>query len=154
VGHRPVSRRQVCGRRPLRSQRHRSSTRLRRPAQMHGACTMITVRFVTGHNAISDGIRLFEFGFWATHVEAKMPDGTLLGAHIDGGVQARAADYDQGKFSRELYVEIPAGEFVEERFHDFLRSQVGKPYDVITIAGLVAQRNWQQPDSWICSELI
>jgi hypothetical protein len=41
---------------------------------------VITIRFIGGNDLISRGIRLAEYGFWATHVETLMPDGTLLGA--------------------------------------------------------------------------
>lgn len=117
------------------------------------------LRFVTCADAVSAGIRAFEYGFWASHVEAVMPDGTLLGAHYEGGVQARAPDYDKGKFTRELFIDLPSIEDathpwgMEDRFHNFLHAQVGKPYDVEAIAAFVARRDWQEPDSWFCSEL-
>ena len=115
---------------------------------------MITLRFVTCADAVSAGIRGFEYGFWASHAEALMPDGTLLGAHYDGGVQARPHDYDAGQFTREMYVALPASPEMTDSFHSFLRAQVGKPYDIEAIVGLVAQRDWQSPDSWFCSELM
>lgn len=114
---------------------------------------MIRLRFVTCSDPVSAGIRAAEYGFWASHAEAVMPDGTLLGAHYDGGVQARAADYDKGQFTRELIVSIPASPAMTDAFHSFLRSQLGKPYDVEAIAAFVAQRDWRKPDSWFCSEL-
>jgi uncharacterized protein YycO len=115
---------------------------------------MITLRFVTCNDPVSYTIRAFEYGFWASHAEALMPDGTLLGAHADGGVQARNHDYDAGKFTKELYVSIPATPAMTDSFHSFLRSQIGKPYDFEAIAGIVAQRNWRNDDSWFCSELV
>jgi hypothetical protein len=114
---------------------------------------MIRLRFVTCHDAISFGIRAFEYGFWASHTEAVMPDGTLLGAHYEGGVQARAADYDFGKFVREEIVTLPADDAMTDAFHAFLRAQIGKPYDLESIVAMVARRDWQAPDSWFCSEL-
>ena len=33
-------------------------------------------------------------------------------------------------------------------------SQVGKPYDIKGIIGLPLNRNWQDDDSWCCSELV
>lgn len=113
----------------------------------------ITLRFVTSDSPISFGIRAAEYGFWASHVEALMPDGSLLGAHVEGGVLARARDYDKGKFIQELYVEIPAEPVVVAAFHAFLRSQLGKPYDKEAILAFVARRDWQDPDAWFCSEL-
>jgi hypothetical protein len=115
---------------------------------------MIRLRFVTCRDPVSATIRAFEYGFWASHLEALMPDGTLLGAHFEGGVQARAHDYDARKFDREMYGSLPASAEMADKFHSFLSAQVGKPYDVEAIIGLVARRDWQAPDSWFCSELI
>lgn len=114
---------------------------------------MITLRFVTGNDPVSAGIRAAEYGFWASHAEALMPDGTLLGAHYDGGVQARKHDYDKSQFSQELYVQIPAAPDMTDKFHAFLRAQLGKPYDMEAIVAFVMRRDWQEPDSWFCSEL-
>lgn len=113
----------------------------------------IILRFVTCHDAISAGIRLGEYGFWASHVEAVMPDGTFLGAHAAGGVQARAADYDRGEWTKQLFVHIPTTDEQAAAFHEFLRAQLGKSYDLTAIEALVAQRDWREPDSWFCSEL-
>lgn len=112
---------------------------------------MITLRFVTCADAVSAGIRAFEYGFWASHVECLMPDGTLLGAHYDGGVQARAHDYDKGKFTKELYLQVALDE--PTMFYAFLTSQLGKPYDITAIEALVFDRDWNEADSWFCSEL-
>lgn len=116
---------------------------------------MITLRFVTTKgDPVSDGIRRFEYGFWATHVEALMPDGALLGAHAQGGVEARSHDYDKLEFTQELYVSLPATPAQTDAFHSFLRAQVGKPYDFLAIAGIALQRDWQKENSWFCSELV
>ncbi len=114
---------------------------------------MITLRFVTCNDPISAAIRVGEYGFWASHAEALMPDGTLLGAHYDGGVQARPRGYDAAIMERELYVKLPCSVTIEAAFLNFLRAQLGKPYDLEAIAGLVAERDWRSPDSWYCSEL-
>ena len=37
--------------------------------------------------------------------------------------------------------------------NDWLRRQVGKPYDWTAIAGFVLWRDWQDEDRWYCSEL-
>jgi hypothetical protein len=83
-----------------------------------------------------------------------MPDGTLLGAHYDGGVQARPHGYDGTELTREDFVSIPATPEMTDTFHTFLRAQIGKPYDTVAIAGIVAQRDWRKDDAWFCSELI
>lgn len=118
------------------------------------------LRFVTGNDFISNAIRMGERDGWCTHVEASMPDSTLLGAHLDGGVQARPMGYDKGTRTRELMIGLtpfedtnhPPG--MEDRFHDFLRSQIGKPYDTLGILGAALDRDWRNPSSWFCSELI
>ena len=34
------------------------------------------------------------------------------------------------------------------------RSQVGKPYDLTALLGLLMHRDWQEDDRWFCSELV
>ena len=115
---------------------------------------MITLRYVTDNDVISASIRTFEYGYWASHVEALMIDGTLLGAHADGGVQARLHDYDKGQFSKELYVVLPTTQAMDDKFYQFLKDQIGKPYDMRAIAALILDRDWREPSAWFCSELI
>lgn len=115
---------------------------------------MIRLRFVSGNDFVSAAIRAGEYGFWSSHVEAVMPDGMLLGAHADGGVQERAPGYDRAWLTRQLIVPLPSVPPQDDAFHAFLRAQRGKPYDMTAIAALIAERDWQEPDSWFCSELI
>lgn len=115
---------------------------------------MITLRFVTSPDMVSAGIRAAEYGFWASHVEAALPDGTLLGAHFEGGVRVRPADYDAGQRSKEMRITLPSDDLMDDRFYAFLNKQLGKPYDVEAILAFVTQRDWQSPEAWFCSELI
>jgi uncharacterized protein YycO len=114
---------------------------------------VIKLRFVTCNDAVSAGIRCGEYGFWASHAEAVMADGSLIGAHYDGGVQRRPKGYDAATLQRELIVPIPTNSDVEDKFIDFLGAQIGKPYDIDAIAALVVGRDWRKPDAWFCSEL-
>lgn len=119
---------------------------------------MITLRFVTAGDLISRAIRGGELGFWASHVECRMPDGTLLGAHADGGVQSRAGDYDT-TWSQQLFQEVPCAADQATAFYAFLLKEVGKPYDMEAICELAdgfltgESPNWTDPPSWICSAL-
>lgn len=115
---------------------------------------MIQLRFVTGSDITSRAIADWQRDGWATHVEAVLSDGSLLGAHLEGGVAIRPKGYDAATMTRELYVDLVASPAVTEAFYDFMHAQVGKPYDVTAIAGLIAGRNWREDDSWICSELV
>ena len=115
---------------------------------------MINLRFVTCDDAISAGIRFAQYGFWASHVETLTPEGKLLGAHWQDGVQERDHNYDAGKFSKELYVSLPVDDKTAKDFYEWCKAQIGKPYDITAIAGFLARRNWREDDSWFCSELI
>ena len=129
---------------------------------------MIRVRFVTSADPVSWLIRAAEMGFLFSHVECVMPDGTMLGAHADGGVQARPSGYDAAYNPIETIVEVLSPSDKEAAFHDFLLAQIGKPYDMGAIAALAGreawateeailadlQKPWETPDRWICSELI
>lgn len=37
---------------------------------------------------------------------------------------------------------------------DAARTQIGKPYDWTAVLGIPFRRNWQEDDSWFCSELV
>ena len=90
----------------------------------------ITLRFVSSNDLTSRIIRGAEMGFLYQHVEALMPDGSLLGAHIDGGVQSRDRNYDAGQYVQDLIVAIPCSDEQQEAFEAFLKAQIGKPYDL------------------------
>lgn len=109
---------------------------------------MILLQFSSAPNV---GSRLIAFATWswASHVEFVLPDGQLLGARTHGGVQVR--DPSKDRFSRvERYgVDAP------ETLLNFALSQVGKPYDYQGVFNFFARnRNWEETDSWFCSELV
>jgi hypothetical protein len=122
---------------------------------------MPTLRFVTANDLVSQAIRGGEMGFWASHVEALMYDGTLLGAHFDGGVLARPRGYDRGKWSRELFVTLPpVGDDLEAVGEAWLRAQIGKPYDIDAIGEMAIgilrgeAPKWKEAEAFICSALM
>jgi uncharacterized protein YycO len=98
--------------------------------------------------------RIAQYGFWSTHCEVVMPDGTLLGA-MDDGVKARSLRYDVGKFSQEMFIDVKTTIEQEEIFYAFIESQIGKPYDLWAIlAYFYPSRDWQSFGAWYCSELL
>lgn len=112
----------------------------------------IRLQFVAVHGDLgSDLIAWFGHTAAVSHVDAVLPNGTLLGARMDGGVQIRAADYE--KFTTSIGIVLPATDEQEVAFLGFLHAQIGKPYDHTAIMAFAADRNWQDPDSWFCSEL-
>jgi uncharacterized protein YycO len=56
------------------------------------------------------------------------------------------------KHSRNIIVDIPCQD--PAAVLAALRSQVGKPYDLTALFGLLVRRDWQEPDAWFCSELV
>jgi hypothetical protein len=104
----------------------------------------------------AEAIKIFERG-WCSHVDAIMPDGSLLGARSDvvggqpPGVQVRPANYEV--WDRLQIVSLQSSRFNESAFLDFLRAQIGKPYDHLAILAFSAHRDWHNADSWFCSEL-
>lgn len=106
---------------------------------------MITLQFSTGTGPASWLVRRFTWSPYS-HVDLVLPDGRLLGARGDGGVTIRAPE----PFPTVTRFTVDAPESVI----DTALQQLGKPYDWSAIAGLIARRNWQQPDRWFCSELV
>lgn len=86
------------------------------------------------------------------HVEAVMPDGKYLGAHVTG-VEARPPDYDAGKFTRQKFMLLPADADRTARWAHYLRAVEGEPYDFGAIAGFVSHLDMRQKHHVICSAL-
>jgi hypothetical protein len=111
----------------------------------------ITLQFVTTNSLLSRAIRWFQRG-WMSHVDSVTADGRLLGAQNVGGVQIRPPNYEQ--FSRAERVNITVTDEQEELYWDFLREQIGKPYDTLAIVAFALDRDWRSPDAWFCDELV
>jgi len=113
---------------------------------------MITLRFVSHTGIFNWACTIAQYGFWATHVEIVMPDGTYLGALSDG-VKIRPSNYDAGTVKREMFLDVRATAEQEEIFYAFAESQIGKPYDTWAILAFFwPSRDWQSFDSWYCAE--
>lgn len=116
----------------------------------------ITQQFVLGAGGSSYAIARFSGGP-LSHVDARLPDGRLLGARFDkcggqpSGVRIRCAGYEQWK-SRIVY-RLETTPVQAARYYDFLQDQLGKPYDWSAILGFAFNRNWRDPRKWYCSEL-
>lgn len=89
---------------------------------------------------------------WCSHVDSVLEDGRLLGARMDGGVEIRDANYET--FRRLLRVVLPAPAEIVRTYYDFIKAQLGKPYDQEAILGYIAGRDWRDDRKWFCSELV
>lgn len=79
------------------------------------------------------------------HVEFELPDGKLLAALPEGVILRDPPDDDM--LVKKLVLDTDQGTA-------YAMSQLGKPYDWSGVISLPFNRDWQEPDSWFCSELV
>lgn len=113
---------------------------------------MIALQFAAGDGLASNAIKWFGGGPRYSHVDTVMPDGSLLGARLSGGVQIRPANYLGTE--KVLQVAIPAGDAQTDAYYRGVTAEIGKPYDMTGILGFLTGRDWRTPDKWFCSELV
>lgn len=99
-------------------------------------------------------------GCGIAHVDAVDAAGDLWGAQEQAlggrpsGFQIRPANYgDSCGMINKTLVTLHVSDVEEYAFWSFLRSQLGKPYDLTAIAAFVADRDWHDPAAWFCSEV-
>jgi hypothetical protein len=131
------------------------------------------IRFVRGTAWESTAIALQEkscMPFVPSHVEALTPDGAFyIGAHIDGGVQARSVGYDEGQIAKlpdgydaavfpaglcDMRFELSATPAEDRAFYGFLAGKINQPYDWRAILGFLLPEHEHQPKHAICSALV
>lgn len=112
------------------------------------------IRFVEGtHSLISFDIEKREnvaMPITPSHTEARSRDGkSYIGAHIDGGIQARPVGYDQATTKAELLLDLgPEGD--DDAFA-YMESKIGEPYDWTSIVDFLLPVNWHLQNHVICS---
>ena len=114
---------------------------------------MIRLHFSADPSFISRGIRFltrFEFG----HVGFLTELGTIIDSHIIYGNGVQERPYNYGNWSRVMVCDILGPKGVHERIERTARAWVGAPYDWTWILAFGLQRDWEEPDSWGCSELV
>jgi hypothetical protein len=116
----------------------------------------ITLQFVLGKGVSSGAIAWFSQGHFS-HVDAVLPDGSLLGARsdrikgIDPGVQVRPPNYEKWLKRTQFTIPCTLSQYLD--WLDFLYEQLHRPYDKKAIWAFATGRDWREEDSWICSEL-
>lgn len=98
-------------------------------------------------------IRLFTFSKFS-HVALMLSSEYIVDATFKHGVKISTTEefLKQYPLSRQTIVDIDIPNSSDTI--GFILKQLGKPYDWTAIVGIVTQRNWQEDDSWFCSELI
>lgn len=110
----------------------------------------VQLMFSTTRSPFSALIRAVTWSRWS-HVALVDGQYVIEAAALEGVRQALTRDVIK-RSAQHCLVDIPArnpGAVIEAA-----RSQLGKPYDWRGIVGLGMHRNWQEEDSWFCSELV
>lgn len=110
---------------------------------------IIALRFITSDSFVSRAIRHITWSEFS-HVDLVVREG-LLGAQADG-VKIRPDNYCKVTKVQVVTVDVP--DMVAGKVLLFCKSQIGKPYDYTALLGNLVHRDWQEQDSWFCSELI
>ncbi len=110
----------------------------------------LILRFLSSDGFIGHAIDVVTNSLWS-HVEIGTPEGTWIGAHADGGVQERAANYCTPV--RERQYTIPMSDDQQRAILQFARAKVGTDYNFADIAGLLFHsRILNTPERFICSQ--
>ncbi|MDZ7887766.1 MAG: YiiX/YebB-like N1pC/P60 family cysteine hydrolase [Pseudomonas sp.] len=112
--------------------------------------SQIQLLFSTTHKPFSALIRTMTWSRWS-HV-ALVAGPHVIEATALEGVRQISKAYAISRASDYCLVDLSAHD--PQAIIDAARSQIGKPYDWTAIAGLGLHRDWQEEDSWFCSELV
>lgn len=95
-------------------------------------------------------IRAVTWSDWS-HCELLLPGGVLLGAAAPHGVAYDTLDNRLKIASKVVVMSFPGN---MDKAVEFAHGQVGKPYDFRGVLGLGIHRDWEEDDSWWCSEFV
>lgn len=100
----------------------------------------------------SIGARLLRFIMWSSYSHAAILDKGVVtdSTFWQGGVKFHDAD---DFFEHYPIHELRVIELDEVPAREWLIEQLGKKYDWTALLSWVVRRNWQEDDSWFCSEL-
>lgn len=108
---------------------------------------MVRLYFRRSQSAGSRLIRFFTWSKWS-HVAIEDGDHVIESVWPGGVVRTPLSEWKKaGEWASSSLVG-------EQLIVDLAASQVGKPYDLTAIFGILFQRDWQVTDHWFCSELI
>ena len=110
----------------------------------------IKLLFSRSHQLGSYFIRWITWSDWS-HVEFVTDDGFVIGAVYPGGVMKYPLATRLAESSAYEYCTVVKGDY--QKALDFLTKQIGKPYDVTAIFGILTHRDWEEDDRWFCSEM-
>ena len=86
-----------------------------------------------------------------SHVDFIMPEGGLIGADGDGGVRKRTL-LEQSPI-KSIVGTVRCSKEIEDKVLQFVRDQLGVPYDWSAIFGIAQHRDWDDSSKWFCFEM-
>jgi len=112
--------------------------------------TSIRLLFSTTSNPFSALIRAATWSRWS-HVSMIGGDFVIEAAALHGVRRVSLMEAFSRAEDREI-VALPCAD--PAAVIAAASSQIGKPYDYTAVLGLGLHRDWQEDDSWFCSELV
>jgi uncharacterized protein YycO len=103
------------------------------------------------HSLSSFFIRLFTFSKYS-HCAIDLGDDMIIDTVLTTGVRTSTVAEFAAMYPDQVVIDIKVPDDINA--YQFALEQVGKPYDWSAIISLAAQRDWQEPDKWFCSELV
>lgn len=110
---------------------------------------MVRLLFSTSRLPGASLIRMVTWSKWS-HVT--LVDGDVVIEAVWPRVRVVPLSDVLSRHSRHAFVDVECRD--GKAIIDAARSQVGKPYDLTALFGLLMHRDWQEPDRWFCSELV
>lgn len=111
---------------------------------------MVKIFFSDSSYPMSALIRCLTWSEYS-HVGFILNDCVVDSTLSHGGVRIRPLTDAKKNTTKFEVCEFP---LVNDDAIRYAMSQVGKPYDFTAVLGLPFRRNWQEDDSWFCSELV
>ena len=109
--------------------------------------------FCSNLSIVSWFIRAFTWSPWSHCVIVENEEFVIDATFTHRGVRRRLLLDIMNEYSHVEVVEIPLTDEQNEQALNFVRAQIGKPYDVGAIFGFVVRQDWANPERWFCNEL-
>lgn len=115
----------------------------------------VQILFSADRSLASRVTRFFLNSRWSHVVILDPTTKTKIEAYPLQGVRERrldAANLPVNHYTEYALVSIPHPN--PQAVFDMARTQLGKPYDLLGALGVGINRDWQEDDSWFCSEFV
>ena len=105
--------------------------------------------FCRSNTVASHAVRLITWSDWS-HVGVCPGEGTVIEARWP---KVREISTEAFRLDNDIVeaVEFPCAD--RAKSISWLRAQIGKPYDLLALLGIVLHRDWHKAGRWFCSEL-